>query len=334
MAYGSAAVARLPEREVMSQATYEAMAARRAVPGIEACRSQVDVDELVAWHLGGIPARAGARSAPAAPGLVRLETSRTIDSVPTSEEQRIRDANRRYLRLFKSISCAGDLHRLSRDDRGRRLFGIFVTLTYRPEVSWSGGQIAGYLQRCRVWLRRNGMQLRCVWVAEQHKSGRVHYHVIFFLPYRARLPKPDQEFADLRGRIQPAMWPWGGSEIARCRKQSVGYLVKYATKCRDVSRPWPKGCRLHGHGGLDRCQRVRRAWWVLPRYQRVLCEDWMEVRRAPGGGWFSPVTGECWPGYGFEGFYALPARDEKLPPVLKRGWWVTFKRPEGAGVQS
>jgi hypothetical protein len=143
------------------------------------------------------------------------------------------------------------------------------------------------MKNLRDWSARRGAKLRVLWVAEQHKSGRIHYHVIVFLPSRLSLPFPDRQ----------GWWPHGMSQRQALRKQSVGYLIKYATKGADVSAPWPKGCRLHGHGGLDLAQRIRRSWWVLPKYIREQTEDFLRVRRARGGGWLSPVTGQWWPSW-------------------------------------
>lgn len=232
--------------------------------------------------VGSHPAPSGAPAPDA--GLVRLETSEKCER-PEREDRAIRDGLRRSLRLFKSVSCAGDLLRGECDEKGRRLFGVFLTLTYRPEVYWRRGHVSGFLDHVRKWTRRRDVALRFVWVAEQHKTGRIHYHMIFFLPKGVILPKPDKQ----------GWWPYGATRIERCRKQSVGYLIKYATKCQSIDHPWPKGMRLHGHGGLDLAQRIRRAWWVLPKYIRIQCEDWMRVRRARGGGWVSQVTGEWWP---------------------------------------
>lgn len=235
------------------------------------------------------PGAGAAQPRPPGAGLVRLETkyTRCDETLPFPEEMRVRDAKRRALRLFKSVSCAGDLLRQGTDERGRRLSGVFLTLTYRPEVMWNPGHVRECSRRVAQWCQRRGVLARFVWVAEQHKSGRIHYHAILFLPKALMLPKPDKQ----------GWWPHGMTKIERCRKLSVGYLIKYATKAHDVSHPWPKGMRLHGHGGLDAVQRVRRAWWVLPKYIREVCEDWMRVRRARGGGWLSPVTGEWWPAW-------------------------------------
>jgi len=233
--------------------------------------------------------RAAAPPAPSA-GLVRLETSppeTPPNALPYREMQRLRRAHRRQLRLFKSVSCVGDHHKERTDSRGRRLKPWFVTLTYRPDVEWRPRHIAAYVKRLEKWHSRHGEKLRYVWVGEQHKSGRIHYHLIAFLRRDLALPKPDKS----------GMWPHGMSQRQEARK-GIGYLMKYASKCAQVSKPWPLGMRLHGHGGLEPCERVRRAWWVLPKYIREQVEPEWRVRRCRGGGWWSPETSEWWPAWG------------------------------------
>jgi len=228
------------------------------------------------------PGAAGAAGGPA-PGLVRLVTSVVLTN---RDEQRVRGVRRRALRLFKSLSCAGDFLKDHRDEKGRVLRGWFVTLTYAPDVLWSPGHITGYVQKVREWCRWRGVRVRFVWVAEQHASGRVHYHAIVFLPRGLALPKPDKA----------GHWPHGHSQRELARK-GVGYLMKYASKVREIEVPFPKGCRLHGHGGLEPAERVRRTWWVLPKYIReVVLPEW-RVRRAQGGGWVSPLSGDWWPAW-------------------------------------
>jgi len=242
---------------------------------------------------------AGGRAAPApCPGLVRLETSDPIVR-PFFERERIKAARKRGLRLFKSLSVSGDLLKDHQDARGRRLRRLFVTLTYRPDVDWQAGQITRFVKAARKWHDRLDCRLRIVWVAEQHASGRIHYHAILFLRRDLSLPKPDKA----------GWWPYGMSQIQEARK-GVGYLMKYATKVSQVAAPWPKGCRLHGHGGLDAVERDRRSWWVLPRYVRELVTPDHRVRRARGGGWISTITGEWWPAW---------SGPVQAPPVGARG---------------
>lgn len=83
--------------------------------------------------------------------------------------------------------------------------------------------------------------------------------------------------ADKRG-----WWPHGFTNVQWARK-GIGYLVKDATKTASALSPFPKGCRLQGHGGLSSERRLHRAWWMLPKYQRERCESGDRVRRAPGG---------------------------------------------------
>jgi hypothetical protein len=190
---------------------------------------------------------------------------------------------RRGLHMLKSLSCVGDMLMDERADDGRRLAGAFITFTYRLGVDWQPRHLTECLKRKRHWVERRGVRFRYVWVAEQHKSGRVHYHAIVWLPRGLTMPKPDKH----------GWWPHGFTNVQWARK-GIGYLVKYATKTAASVVPFPRGCRLHGHGGLDRGRRVYRSWWMLPKYQRERCEPQDRVARARGGGWRSIVTGEWW----------------------------------------
>jgi len=216
------------------------------------------------------------------PGLVESLTSGKRDE---ARDELVRDS--RLLRVYKSVSRSAELHQSAVGKGGFRHRALLVTLTYRPDVYWSPRHISNYLQHVRKWCISRGATVRYVWVAELQKNGRVHYHVLFWLPAHLSMPKPDKQ----------GWWPHGMSRIEVARK-AVGYLVKYASKGRSKSGEWfPKGCRLSGFGGLSQRDRERRSWWVLPRYQRNRCEPVDKVRRAPGGGWFSRVTGEWWPAW-------------------------------------
>lgn len=186
--------------------------------------------------------------------------------------------------MFKSLSFVGDLMATDDGQLGRSYKRAFLTLTYRPNDLWQPRHISECIKRMRYWLLRRGVRPRYVWVAEQHQSGRVHYHAIIWLPKGLTLPKPDKQ----------GWWPHGFTNVQWARK-GIGYLVKYATKSKTNAAPFPRGCRLHGHGGLSPDHRVRRSWWMLPKYQRDRCEPSDLVRRCRGGGWRSPVTGQWWP---------------------------------------
>jgi len=250
----------------------------RAVPGGGQVAPAAGTDQ----HAGGMRAVLHGADAPSSAGLVRLETS---DTPVIGRYAWLRDEQqrRRGLHMFKSLSCVGDMLMEERDCDGRRLSRAFLTFTYRPGVEWQPRHLTECLKRIRHWVERRGVRFRYVWVAEQHRSGRVHYHAIVWLPRGLTMPKPDKQ----------GWWPHGFTNLQWARK-GIGYLVKYATKTATSSVPFPRGCRLHGHGGLSGERRVYRSWWMLPKYQRERCEPADRVRRARGGGWRSIVTGEWW----------------------------------------
>lgn len=255
--------------------------------GFDAPRAVADGGQVASpmgadQHANGMRAAPAGRSPPSSPGLVRLETSDTpiVGRYAWLREEQQR---RRGLHMFKSLSCVGDMLMEQRAADGRQLARAFLTFTYRPGVEWQPRHLTECLKRMRHWVERRGVRFRYLWVAEQHKSGRVHYHAIVWLPRSLTMPKPDKQ----------GWWPHGFTNVQWARK-GIGYLVKYATKTATWADPFPRGCRLHGHGGLDRERRVYRSWWMLPKYQRERCEPADRVRRARGGGWRSVVTGEWW----------------------------------------
>jgi len=154
-----------------------------------------------------------------------------------------------------------------------------LTLTYRDVQGWGPRHVSDALECMREWLAGRGHRLRYVWVAELQERGAVHYHVMLWLPWGVRLPKPD-----LAG-----WWRHGMTQIAGARN-SVGYLAKYASKCQTVEE-FPRGLRLSGCGGLDVQGRLEASWWLLPKYARESFTPSDRVRRAPGGG-FCAASGE------------------------------------------
>lgn len=150
------------------------------------------------------------------------------------------------------------------DGRGRPTHRcLFVTLTYRANTKGNARDVSALLKCVREWLRRQGLPM-CpyLWVAELQKRGAIHYHLLLWLPRRLHLPRLDR-----RG-----WWRHGMTKVETARNP-VGYLVKYASKCRaeDVAR-FRKGTRLYGYGGLVAEVRrvVRRARW--PRWARKVRE--------------------------------------------------------------
>ncbi len=166
---------------------------------------------------------------------------------------------------------------------GFRWKTAMLTLTYRPEAQWDPRHVTQCIKAIREYLRRRGHPFRYVWVLENTKAGRPHYHLLIWLPRGLTLPKPDK-----RG-----WWPHGWTRIEWARSP-VGYLAKYASK-GDSGHGFPKGARLCGSGGLSLRARLERAWWMAPQWvkEHFSIED--RPARAPGGGWMSRATGEHLP---------------------------------------
>jgi hypothetical protein len=163
-----------------------------------------------------------------------------------------------------------------------RFKSAMLTLTYREDDQWHAKHIATLLQRVRDHLSRRGLKAPYVWVAELTQRGRIHYHVLFWLPKGFTLPKPDKQ----------GWWPWGSTRIEWARN-AVGYLAKYASKGTEpmLLRQFPKGCRLHGAGGFSDAVRLSARWWSLPAYLRAACFPSCNFMRRVGGGFVSRVTG-------------------------------------------
>lgn len=159
-----------------------------------------------------------------------------------------------------------------------------VTLTYEGLSDWTPRHISDYLRKVRRYLEAHQLPTDYVWVAELQERGAVHYHVLLWVPLSHKLPKPDQS----------GMWQYGSSRIERARYGGVGYLTKYISKF-DTKHNFPVGLHVYGVGGLSLKERLERAWYRLPRYIRDQCDVLDRVRRAQGGGWLFPLTGELVP---------------------------------------
>lgn len=189
----------------------------------------------------------------------------------------------RLSRMKRGVKVAAQL--LDEDVRAcsYRHRPLFVTLTYRNGVTWKPSHIRDFLTAMRNRFSRKGEPLRYVWVLELTARGIPHYHVMFWVRSSLRLPTPDRA----------GLWPHGMSQVQRARSP-VGYLIKYASKGDSETR-FPKGARLFGCGGLSVADRATKRWRLIPLYIRVQFNIGDGVRRCPGGGWQSTVTGEWVP---------------------------------------
>lgn len=228
----------------------------------------------------------GAASEASGTGLVSSVTKRTLTDWSVPEHRDAMVAFRKQARLSRmrrGVKVAAELLQGAATVRGVRYRALFVTLTYRPGVSWQPQHIRDFLTLCRKRFARKGELLQYVWVMELTKAGVPHYHLVFWVRASLRLPAPDRA----------GLWPHGLSQVQRARSP-VGYLIKYASK-GNVETIYPKGARIFGCGGLDVEARAAKRWRLIPLYIRVQFNMGDGVRRCRGGGWFSTVTGEWVP---------------------------------------
>lgn len=160
---------------------------------------------------------------------------------------------------------------------GARWKPLFFTFTYADNVEPSPRHISECLARMRKWLKRRGVTLRYVWVAELTKRGRLHYHALVFLPWGLRVPNPDDA----------GWWPHGSTKVEWARSP-LRYLSKYCSKGQDTAHHrYPKGFRIHGCGGLNPDTAAYRTYQRRPAWVRELFTFEDRPRPAPGGGYVS-----------------------------------------------
>lgn len=162
---------------------------------------------------------------------------------------------------------------------GFRTHWLMVTLTLRKGSKIEPRDIEKFITTVRNWLARKHpgypAPLRYVWVMELMKSGAPHYHVLLNLPVTAWMPKPDRK----------RWWKLGSTEIAVAR-HAVAYIAKYASKgVEPGSKPFPKGMRIQGNGGLTKDARRELRWWLAPKWAREAFPDvtLADLRRVVGG---------------------------------------------------
>lgn len=200
---------------------------------------------------------------------------------------------------------------------------VMVTLTYADAAAWRPDHITDFMRRVHMFAKRRGLKLPYVWVAELQKRGAVHYHVLLWVPARMRVP-----YADRQG-----WWNHGSTNIIRV-KNAVGYVAKYASKFESKDADFPKGMRLHGIGGITALEKRVVAWWKLPKDLRQGSEGSVVWRRAPGGGWLNPETGERrLPEWEMAGHSETWRHVEMIrsPLSVEQLTWRSYFKEQGAG---
>ena len=252
-----------------------------------------DLAEL-AFERSCIQAADRAEHRGAAPGLVSVPTSATHCSSSFVREQShelrlalrataAEKARARIAGLRRSVGFAARAMGAAADRPGFRAgYVAMLTCTYHRGEDWTPRHLSDCLERIRKWLKRRGVPMRYVWVAELQKRGALHYHVALWLPDGIVIPKADQA----------GWWPHGSTNVKQARK-AVPYLLKYLSKGMDCSG-FPKGARIHGSGGQGHELKRAKRWLGLPGFIKARADIHDDWRRAPGGGWSDP-HGEIWP---------------------------------------
>lgn len=234
--------------------------------GVGVDRERRDVRQPVRATLGaqrlGETGREAAGSRAAGAGLVQLKTTfQPGDKIPFSLSKR--DCNlRRIKRLRSHLSAASRVMGLA-DPGFRALVPWMVTLTYAEDGQWASGHVAEAMQAFRHWHRKKGLgeAVKCVRVAELTNRGRVHYHLVIWLPPGVSMPHWDRDQSN-RARF----WCHGSTKSEVLRSH-VGYLMKYLSKMGEFHE-FPKGLRAYGVSGLSVCARRVRAWYGAPEWVR------------------------------------------------------------------
>lgn len=169
---------------------------------------------------------------------------------------------KRLKRLKSGVWLSGQLHRVDRDGF-RPAVPWFVTLTYARAGEWQPNHIRAAVDAFRRWCKRRGVECRYTWVGELTGSGRVHYHLVCWLPQGVRMTFWDKP-RRVRGKRTEPFWPHGMSNTQQC-KAGVSYLMKYLSKMGEEHR-FPDGLRLYGVGGLSKDARAIRQWQNLPAW--------------------------------------------------------------------
>ncbi|KVC47354.1 hypothetical protein WI71_11015 [Burkholderia diffusa] len=215
------------------------------------------------------PTAAGRHCATAAPSSRSSELVRkTATSATRTEKKRKTKARKRMSRVIREQR---------RHARAMGLRAVALTLSFESDYEFSPGHISDFLERVRKALKRLGHSLPYTWVLE--RAGRLHYHLMLWLPRGFRLDKEK-----LAG-----WWPWGATWAASCRQ--VKAWGRYIAKFNCMPRI-PKAARLFGYGGLDACGKAAVQHAALPRWLQALVPCGTAVRRFPGGGWANLGTGE------------------------------------------
>lgn len=256
--------------------------------GVDSGRSDARCPEAETSSAGVLQPTGESRAAraPAAAGLVKLETSDTGERRLVIAASHLREfaQQRRQSRMCRSLLAGADLQARAFQRTVSRTRCAFITLTYRPGCAWRQRDLSEAMKRFRHWCARRNWRLAYQWKAELQKRGAVHFHVMAWLPHRLAVRRLE---LDTLG-----WWPHGMTNFEWARN-AAAYTAKYLSKS-ELAR-MPKGIRMHGRGGMDTEVRRGIRYRLLPRYVRDQFPVDADVVKPTGGGWLERSSGQWVP---------------------------------------
>lgn len=210
------------------------------------------------------------------PGLVSTETSDTHGNTREFDP-----AAARLSRMSRKVRVTARTAQEHYQQSGFRYRVAFHTLTYRDGVEWEPRHITQYTKAFDSWARRRRIAYVLIWVLELTRAGRPHYHAVIFLPRGITPPKPDKQ----------GWWRHGMSNVKWVRRP-VAYISKYLSKGTD-EHDLPFGARITGDRGVKGVVRVKRSYWIAPKWLREMTEEGDHLLRR-GEWWVNQTMGICY----------------------------------------
>ena len=201
-----------------------------------------------------------------------------VHKIGISPSLSIEQRRRRKKQRAKLRSVITEANRMS---VSKKTYAVCMTLTYARADDFDTKNISSFIDKLRKWLlREHKSKLVYAWALERETC--LHYHLIIWLPLGVSLE---------RERLS-RWWILGSTWLERCR--DVASWGSYIAKFAKPKKPFRRGTRLYGYGGLDAAARIAIVRKSMPVWLRKLIPFGEHARRRKGGGWENLDTGEIY----------------------------------------
>lgn len=208
----------------------------------------------------------------------RLRFAELVKKIETSPSLSLEQRRRRKKQRAKLKNVIAEVNRMS---ASKKTYALCMTLTYKSADDFDTKNISSFIDKLRRWLRRtHKCKLVYAWALERESS--LHYHLIIWLPLGVSL---DMD------RLSK-WWSLGSTWLERCR--DVYRWGSYIAKFAKPKKPFLRGTRLYGYGGLDATARIAIARKSMPVWLLRILPLKDRARRRKGGGWENLDTGEIY----------------------------------------